>query len=223
MKMSSSDPQYLTETVFSLFRKVLRCLKKWFISAFPEIQKISQNLGPYAKNFYKIESLMKSVHRIRKTSQNRFFAFSKDTTILKKWFISAFPEIQKISQNLGPYAKQFEQNWIFNEKVHRIRKTPENRFFDFFEKTITMLKNWFISAFPEIEKISQNLCPKLGTKIVKNCIFNENVHRIPQNLTKNRLFAFSKDITDAKEVISSAHFLKSRKYLKIWATYAKNL
>ena len=31
-----------------------------------------------------------------------FFAFLQDITMLKKWFISAFPEVENISQNLAP-------------------------------------------------------------------------------------------------------------------------
>ena len=71
------------------------------------------------------------------------------------------------------------KNWIFDEKVHRIRKTSQN-FFSFFRK---MLKKWFICAFPEIEKISQNLGPKLGQKLwkieslMKRCIRSANPHR----------------------------------------------
>ena len=55
---------------------------------------------------------------------------------------------------------------MFNEKVHRIRKTSQNRFFAI-SNDITMLKKWFISAFPEIQKIFQNLGPKLGQKLKK--------------------------------------------------------
>ena len=57
-------------------------------------------------------------------------------------------------------------NWIFDEKVHRIRKASQNRI-SIFRKSITMLKKWFISAFPEIEKISQNLGLNLGQKLWK--------------------------------------------------------
>ena len=94
-----------------------------------------------------------------------FFAFLQDITMLKKWFISAFPEIEKISQTLAP--KLCQKLWkieIFNENVHRIRKTSQKPFFAFLQD-ITMLKKWFISAFPEIEKISQTLAPKLCQKL----------------------------------------------------------
>ena len=58
------------------------------------------------------------------------------------------------------------KNWIFNEKVHRIREISQNRFFTV-SQNITMRKKWFIGAFPEIEKISQNLGPKLVQKLWK--------------------------------------------------------
>ena len=142
-------------------------LKKWFISAFPEIEKISQNLGPkLGQNCKKLnnenwitELQWKGASDPKsKTSGptehrffSRFFAFPEiDITMLKKWFITepffafskditmlkrAFPEIQKsgpISQNLGPKIRpkiqKIKKNWIFNEKVHRMRKTSENRF-----------------------------------------------------------------------------------------------
>ena len=55
----ASDPQNLTEPLFTI-SKDISMLKKWFISAFPEIQKISQNLGPkLGQKFKKIECLMK--------------------------------------------------------------------------------------------------------------------------------------------------------------------
>ena len=51
--------------------------------------------------------------------------------------------------------------WICDEKVHRIRKNLTISFFAF-SQDITMLKKLFISVFPEIEEISQNLGPELG-------------------------------------------------------------
>ena len=51
---------------------------------------------------------------------------------------------------------------------------------------------------------------------MKNWIFNEKVASDPQNLTES-FFAFFARYYDAEEVIHKAHFLKLRKYLKIWA------
>ena len=67
----------------------------------------------------------------------------------------------------GPKVeRKIMKNWTFYEKVHRIRKISQNCF-SLFSQDITMLKKWFISAFPEIEKISQNLGPNLGQKVWK--------------------------------------------------------
>ena len=157
------------------------------------------------------------VHRIRKTSHNRFFAFSQDNTMLKKWFLRAYPEIEEISQNLGlnlgqtlwkieslmkryigsakPHTMVFRffaryydakevihkcitwnwenilksgpkigpnimKNWIWWKGASDPQKLTQTFFA--FSQDIMMLKKWFISAFPEIEKISQNLGAKLG-------------------------------------------------------------
>ena len=87
---------------------------------------------------------------------------------------------------------------MFNEKVHRIRENLTEPFFAI-SKDITMLKKWFISAFPEIQKISQNLGPKLGQKFKKNeslmkrCIGPAKPHRT--------VFRFFERYYDAKEVI----------------------
>ena len=201
-------------TVFRVFAfsQDITMLKKRFISAFPEIETISQNLVRKVRpKIMKNWIFNEKVHLIRITSEP-FYAFSQDITMLKKWFISAFPEIEKISQNLGPklgqtlwqieslmkrcigstkphrtvfrfftrYCDAEEEihkriswnwenisksgpkvrpnnmkNWIFNEKLHLTRITSEP--FYAFSQDITMLKKWFISAFPETEKISQNL------------------------------------------------------------------
>ena len=140
-------------------------LKKWFISAFPEIQKISQNLGPkLGQKLLKIESSMKRCIGSVKPHRTVFHFFARYYDAKEMIHTSVFPKIQKISQNLGPNLGQKLKNWIFNEKVHRIRESSQNRF-SLFRKNITMLKKWFISAFPEIQKISQNLGPNLGQKL----------------------------------------------------------
>ena len=168
-------------------------------------KRISWNRGSISKSGPKFRPKIvknwifnEKVHRIRKTSSEPFFTFSQDITMLKKWFISAFPEIQKISQNLGPnLGQKLNKNWIFNEKVHRIRENLTEPF-SAFSKDITMLKKWFISALAEIEKISQNLGPKLGQKLNKNEYFNGKVHRIRET-SQNRFFPFSKDIPMLKK------------------------
>ena len=98
---------------------------------------------------------------------------------------------ENISKSGPKVRPKIVKNCIFNEKVHRIRKTSKNRF-PLFRQDITMLKKWFIRAFPEIEKISENLGPNLGSKIVTIFwIFNEKVHRIPK-ISKNRFSLFPK-------------------------------
>ena len=121
--------------------------------------------------------LNEKVHRIRKTSQNRFFALSHDITILKKWFISTFPGIEKISHNLGP---NLVQKWwkIESEMKRCIASTkPHRTVFRFFAQ--------YYDAEEVIHKhISRNWennpksGPKFGPKILKSCLFNEKVHRI---------------------------------------------
>ena len=141
------------------------------------------------------------VHRIRKTSQKRcrFFRF------FARYYDAEEVIHQRISwnrediSNSGPKAMpKIMKNWTFNEKVHRIRKTSQKPFFAFLQD-ITMLKKWFISAFPEIEKISQTLAPKLCQKLWKNellmkrCIGSAKPHRA--------VFRFFARYYDAEEVI----------------------
>ena len=134
-------------------------LKKRFISAFPEIEKTSQNLGPnLGQKLWKIESLMKRCIGSAKPHRTvfRFFAryYDAEEVIHKRisW------NWENISKSGPKFRPKIMKNWIFNEKVHRIRKILTEPFF-VFSQDITMLKKWFISAFPEIEKISQNLFP----------------------------------------------------------------
>ena len=105
---------------------------------------------------------------------------------------------ENISNSRPKFSPNIFKNWIFNEKVHRIRENLTEPFFAF-SKDITMLKKWFISAFAEIEKISQNLGPKLGQKLkkieclMKRCIGSAKPHRT--------VFRFFERNYDAKEVI----------------------
>ena len=87
-----------------------------------------------------------------------FFAFLQDITMVKKWFISAFPEVEKISQTLPQsYAKNYNQMNLQWKGASDPQNLTEPFFI--FLQDITMLKNWFISTFPEMEKISQNVGP----------------------------------------------------------------
>ena len=263
----------LTEPYFA-FSHDITMLQKWFIITFPGIEKISHNLCPnLVPKLWQIEHLMKSCIRIGKTSQKHFSLYSQDIAMLKKWFISSFPEIEKISENLGPnlgqklwkiesymkrcigsakphrtvfrffaryydaeeviYQHHFSEiekisqnlrpkvrlkivtNWIFNEKVHLSRKTSTEPFFAF-SHDITMLKKWFISSFPEIEKISQNLGPNLVQKLwkvvslLKSCIGSAKHRRT--------IFRFFARYYDAEQVI---HQLISLNWENIWKSGPK--
>ena len=110
----------------------------------------------------------------------RFFERYYDAKEVIHKRISWNPE--NISKSGPKIRPKIVKNWIFNEKVHRIRKTSQKPFFTF-SQDITMLKKWFISAFPQIQKISQNLGPKLGQKLLKiessmkRCIGSVKPHR----------------------------------------------
>ena len=139
------------------------------------------NSGPKAMpKTIKNWTFNETVHRIRKTSQSRFSLFCK---ILRCWSSDSsahFLKFEKISQTLAP--KLCQKLWkielfeLLMRRCYRIRKLwPPHRkasvqqilkepFFAFLQD-ITMLKKWFISAFPQIEKISHPLAPKLCQKL----------------------------------------------------------
>ena len=185
------------------------------------------------------------VHRIRKTSQNRFSLFARyydaEEVILKrisrtwenisksgpkfwpkimkieylmKWcigstkphrtvfrFFAKYYDAEevihkRISWNRGNISKsgpkvgpKIMKNWIFDEKVHRIRKTSQNifslfaRYYDA-EEVIHQRISW------NRENISKS-GPKVGPKIMKNWIFDEMVHRIHKT-SQNRITLFRK-------------------------------
>ena len=118
-------------TVFHVFAfsQDITMLKKRFISAFPEIETISQNLGPkLGQTLWQIESLMKRCIGSTKPHRTVFRFFTR--------YCDAEEEIHKrISWNWDNISKSGPKvrpnimtNWIFNEKVHRIHKTSQNRF-----------------------------------------------------------------------------------------------
>ena len=124
----ASDPQNLTEPFFA-FSTEITMLKKWIISAFPEIEKISQILGPnLVQIFLKIESLMKRYIGSAKPHRTvfRFFERYYDAKeVIHKRICWNWENISKSGPKVRPKIKK---NWMFNEKVHRIRKTSQNRF-----------------------------------------------------------------------------------------------
>ena len=68
------------------------------------------------------------VHRISKTTQNYFSLFGK---ILRSWRSESSAHFMKLRKYLKIRAQirpKMTKNWIFNEKIHRIRKIWQNRF-----------------------------------------------------------------------------------------------
>ena len=67
--------------------------------------------------------------------------------------------------NSGPKdMPKIMKNWNFNENGVSDPQNLTEAFFAFLQD-ITMLKKWFISAFPQIDNISQTLAPKLCQKL----------------------------------------------------------
>ena len=115
-------------TVFT-FSQDITMLKKWFISAFPEIEKISQNLGPkLGQKLLKIEFSMKRCIGSVKPHRTVFHFFARyyDAKEVIHKRICWNPE--NISKSGPKIRPKIVKNWIFNEKVHRIRETSQNRF-----------------------------------------------------------------------------------------------
>ena len=128
MRKWASDPRNLTEPFFA-FSKDITMLKKWFISAFPQTQKISQNLGSkLGQQLLKIESSMKRCIGSVKPHRTVFHFFARyyDAKEVIHKRISSNPE--HISKSGPKVRPKIDKNWNFNEKVHRIRETSQGRF-----------------------------------------------------------------------------------------------
>ena len=165
-------------------------LKKWFISVFPEIEKISQTLAPkLCQKLWKIELLMKRCIGSAKPHRSVFPLFARyyDAEEVIHQCISWNRE--DIS-NSGPKAMpKIIKKWTFNEKVYRIRKTSQKRFRLFAryydaEEVIHKRISW------NWEDIS-NSGPKAMPKIIQNWTFNEKVHRI-RKTSQSRFSLFCK-------------------------------
>ena len=126
---SASDPQNLTEP-FLAFSQDITMLKKWFMkSALPEIEKISQNLFPKLRQkFWKIESLMKRCIGSAKPHRTVFRFFARYYNAEGEIHNRISWNCENISKSRPRFSPKIMKNWIFNEKVHRIRKTSQNRF-----------------------------------------------------------------------------------------------
>ena len=177
----SSNWQYISNSGPKAMPKTI---KNWFMSAFPQIENVSQTLAPNPQNL-----------------TEPLFAFLLDITMLKNWFIRAFPiknwtfneKVHRILKtSYGPEEKAMPKsikNWIFNEKVHRTAK-PHRAVFRFFaryydaEDVIHKRISW------NSDDIS-NSGPKTMPKIIKNWTFNEKVHRIGKS-SQSRFSLFCK-------------------------------
>ena len=165
-------------------------LKKWFIRAFPEIEKISQTLAPkLCQKLWKIELLMKRSMGSAKPHRAVFCFFARyydAEEVIHKRISWDWEDIS----NSGPKAMpKIIKKWTFNEKVYRIRKTSQKRFRLFAryydaEEVIHKRISW------NWEDIS-NSGPKAMPKIIKNWTFNEKVHRIRKS-SQSRFSPFCK-------------------------------
>ena len=165
-------------------------LKKRFISAFPEIVKISQNLGPnFGQKLWKIEYLMKRCIGSAKPHRTvfRFFARYYDAEEVIHQHISW--NWENISKSGPKFRPKIMKNWIFMKSCIGFAK-PHRNVFRFFARYYDakgvihkgISRNW--------ENISKS-GPKIRPKILKNWIFTEKVHRI-RKISQNRFSLFRK-------------------------------
>ena len=116
-----------SEPIFA-FSQDITMLKKWFISAFPEIEKISQNLGPkLGQTLWQIESLMKRCIGSTKPHRTVFRFFTRYYDAEEVFHKCISRNWENISKSGPKFRPKIMKNWIFNEKVHRIHKTSQNR------------------------------------------------------------------------------------------------
>ena len=97
---------------------------------------------------------------------------------------------ENISKSGPKIRPKIVKNWIFNEKVHRIREILPEPFFVFFERYYDAKEVIHKRISWNWENISKS-GPKHRPKIVKNWIFNEKVHRI-RKTSQNRFSLFRK-------------------------------
>ena len=163
------------------------------------------------QNYEKLK-LTEKVHRIRKTSQNRFSLFARyyeaEEVIHKRnsW------NLENISKS-GPKisANNYEKLNIWWKGASDTQNLTEPYYA--FSQGITMLKTVFISAIPEIGKISQNLGLNLGQNLwkIKSLIGSAKHHR-----TVFRFFArnYNEEVIHKRNSWNWENISKSR---PIWA------
>ena len=159
-------------------------LKNWFISAFPEIEKISQNQGPkVGQKQWKIEALMKRCIVFAKPDRNvfRFFARYYDAKEVIHQRISW--NWENISKSMPIICPEIMNIWnlmkrcIGSAKPRRTVFRFIARFYDAKEVIHQRISwNW--------ENISKS-GPKSRAKTMKNWSFNEKVHRFRKTWQKH--------------------------------------
>ena len=127
-----------------------------------------------------------------------FFPFSQDITMLKKSFISVFPEIEKISQKLG--LNLGEKWWKIECLMKRCigSAKPHTIVFPIFARYYDAEEVIHKRIFWNRENISTS-GPKFGPKMIKNWIFDERC--IGSAKPHRTVFRFFARYYDAEEVI----------------------
>ena len=173
-------------------------LKKWFISAFPEIEKISQNLGlKLGQKLWQIESLMKRCIGSAKPHRTvfRFFAryYDAEEEIHKRisW---NWENISKSGPKVRPKIWKIEylmKRCIGSAKPHRTVFRFFARYYDA-EEVIHKRISW---NWENISKSGPNLGQKLWKieSLMKRCIGSAKPHRT--------VFRFFARYYDAEEEI----------------------
>ena len=165
-------------------------LKKWFISAFSEIEKISQNLCPkLVQKWWKMESLMKRCIGSAKSHRTVFRFFARYYNVAGEFHKHISWNCENISKSRPKFSPKIMKNWILNDRIGSAK--PHRTVFRFFaryydaEEVIhkRILWNW-----ENISKSGTRVTPK----IMKNWIFNEKVHWIRK--TSQNCFSFFRKI-----------------------------
>ena len=165
-------------------RAVFRYFGRYYDAEKEIHQRISWNWENISKDgpkldqkLWKIQALMQRCIGSTKSHRSIFFAFLQDITMLRNWFISAFPEIERISQTL---ASNLCQKWW---KIEHLMKRfigsakPHGAVFHFFARYCDAKKVIHKRISWNLENISHS-GPKAMPKMMKNWTFNEKVHRI---------------------------------------------
>ena len=173
-------------------------LKKLFISVFPEIEKISQNLGPNLTQYlWKIEFWWKGASDPENLIQSFFGFFVRyydAEEVIRKRISWNWENILKSGPKFRP---KIMKNWNFDKRCIGSAK-PHTIVFRFFARCYDA-EEVIQKRIPEIEKISQYLGLNLGQKwwkiesLMKRCIGSAKPHKT--------VFRFFARYYEAEEVI----------------------